>query len=107
MRFKTFEEKGSDVNLACQLVLDAARGSFSEALVITNDGDLQEPIRVVTQDLHLPVTVVSPDLTINGTIRKVATTATLLDVTLLKRCLFPNELVNAGGWRISKPAAWS
>jgi hypothetical protein len=107
VRFKTFEEKGSDVNLACRLVLDGARGSFSEALVITNDGDLQEPIRVVTQDLRLPVRVISPDLTVNGTIRKVATSAAPLDVKLLKRCLFPAQLVNADGVPISKPAAWS
>jgi len=107
IRFTTFEEKGSDVNLACRLVLDGARGSFSEALVITNDGDLQEPIRIVTRDLQLPVTVISPDITVNGTVRNVATSATPLDVKLLKRCLFPDQLVSSNGVPISKPARWA
>lgn len=107
VRFKTFEEKGSDVNIACRLVLDGARGSFSQALVITNDGDLREPIRIVTQDLNVPVILVSPDLTVNGTIRNVATAAVPLDIKLLKHCLFPNQLMNANGIPISKPKAWS
>jgi hypothetical protein len=106
VEFRTFEEKGSDVNLACRLVLDGATGKFTEALVITNDGDLAEPIRVVTQDLHLPVTLCSPDLTVNGTLRKVATTAGPLDLTLLKKCLFPDQMVSATGIPISKPATW-
>lgn len=105
--FKTFEEKGSDVNLACRLVFDGAREVFSQAFVITNDGDLQEPIRLVANDLRLPVIVVSPDLTVNGTLRKVATSARPLDISCLKRCLFPDQLTNSKGLPISKPAAWS
>jgi len=105
--FRTFEEKGSDVNLACRLVFDGARSRFSQALVFTYYGDLREPIRLVAQDLHLPVAVISPDLTVNGTLRKVATSAQPLDVTCLKRCLFPDNLANASGVPISKPSSWT
>jgi hypothetical protein len=38
------EEKGSDVNLATYLLLDAFRGRCDKAVVVTNDSDLQEPI---------------------------------------------------------------
>jgi hypothetical protein len=76
-------------------------------LVITNDGDLREPVRIVAQDLQLPVTVISPDLTVNGTIRNVATVATPLDIKLLKRCLFPDALVSTDGRPITKPASWA
>jgi hypothetical protein len=54
------EEKGSDVNLGVHLVRDAFRGAFELAAVLTNDTDLVEPIRIVTQELGLPVTLLSP-----------------------------------------------
>jgi hypothetical protein len=49
------EEKGSDVNLGVHLVRDGFRGAFDLAAVLTNDTDLVEPIRIVTQELGLPV----------------------------------------------------
>ena len=66
-----------------------------------------EPIRIVSQDLTLPVTVISPDLTVNGTVRNVATVALPLDVKLLKHCLYPDQSVNADVVRVSKPVQWN
>jgi len=43
------EEKGSDVNLASHLLLDAFRNDASAAFVVSNDSDLLEPIRIVRQ----------------------------------------------------------
>ena len=43
------EEKGSDVNLACHLLLAAFQNSYDVAAVISNDSDLVEPICIVTQ----------------------------------------------------------
>lgn len=53
------EEKGSDVNLACHLLLDAFQGNFDVAAVLSNDSDLVEPIRIVTQVLDKPVGLLS------------------------------------------------
>jgi hypothetical protein len=54
------EEKGSDVNLATYLLLDAFRGDCDVSVVISNDSDLVEPIRVVRHDLAKPVGVINP-----------------------------------------------
>jgi NYN domain len=107
MEFDTFEEKGSDVNLAVRLVWDAARGAFSEAIVISNDSDLREAIRIVTIEARKPVRVLSPDLTVSNALKAVATNASVLDVKLFKRCLFPETLKNSAGVPISRPAAWA
>ena len=40
------EEKGSDVNLGVNLVFDAAAGTCGKALVISNDADLEEAVRL-------------------------------------------------------------
>ncbi|MEV4322375.1 NYN domain-containing protein [Microbispora rosea] len=54
------EEKGSDVNLAAHLIADAFLGDCDIAVVISNDGDLAEPIRIVRHQLGLPVGVLNP-----------------------------------------------
>jgi len=57
--YKT-EEKGSDVNLGAHLIRDAAMGRFDIAGVLTNDTDLCEPIRIVTEEFGLPVLLLTP-----------------------------------------------
>lgn len=107
MAFSTFEEKGSDVNLASRLVWDGARGAFDDALVLSNDSDLREAVRIVTQECGKSIHVVSPDLGVNNALKDVATTAVALDIAHLEHCQFPDTLTNAAGILISRPAAWT
>ncbi len=107
VEFDTFEEKGSDVNLASRLVWDASQGMFSEAMVISNDSDLREAVRIVTTLACKPVHIRSPDLTVSNALRSVAASAIPLDTKLFKRCQFPETLTNAAGIAISRPADWA
>lgn len=54
------EEKGSDVNLATHLLNDAHNKDFDIAVMITNDSDLLEPMKIVRDELHLPVGIINP-----------------------------------------------
>jgi NYN domain-containing protein len=54
------EEKGSDVNLATYLLLDAFRNDCDLAVVVSNDSDLEAPIRVAMRELGIPVGLVNP-----------------------------------------------
>lgn len=49
------EEKGSDVNLASHLIADAYEENFDVAAVLTNDMDLEHPLRFVREKLGRPV----------------------------------------------------
>jgi hypothetical protein len=53
------EEKGSDVNLATYLVRDGFTGEYDVAVVVSDDSDLLEPVRVVRRELARPVGVVN------------------------------------------------
>ena len=44
VRVMKTEEKGSDVNLATYLLVDAFEDRFDVAVIISNDSDLKEPI---------------------------------------------------------------
>ncbi|HEX7290514.1 MAG TPA: NYN domain-containing protein [Conexibacter sp.] len=52
------EEKGTDVNLATHLLVDVLGRAVEAAVVISNDSDLELPIRVARE--RVPVGVVNP-----------------------------------------------
>jgi uncharacterized LabA/DUF88 family protein len=54
------EEKGSDVNLGAHLVRDAFTDAFDVGVVITNDSDLVEPIRIAVQEAGKRVGLLVP-----------------------------------------------
>ena len=54
------EEKGSDVNLATYLLLDAFGQRCDTAVVMSNDSDLAEAIRVAQTELAVAVGIINP-----------------------------------------------
>jgi len=94
------EEKGSDVNLATHLVLDGARGVFDVAVVISNDSDLQEPVRVVRRELGKTVGIISPqdgNNPINPQLRAHASFVKRIRDWVLQQSLFPEVMSDKGG----------
>lgn len=57
------EEKGSDVNLAVHLLNDAWHRRYDSALVVSNDGDLAEAIRLTKLESSKPVGIAVPSAT--------------------------------------------
>jgi uncharacterized LabA/DUF88 family protein len=101
------QEKASDVNLASYLVLDACRGRFDAAAVVSKDSDLIEPVRIVTEEIGLEVHIWDPQRgwKKSDALDEVATTYTKLSHKMLASCLFPDEIRDAGG-TITKPPSW-
>jgi uncharacterized LabA/DUF88 family protein len=54
------EEKGSDVNVATHLLLDVSGGSVDAAVVISNDSDLELPLRHARE--KVPLGLVNPGI---------------------------------------------
>lgn len=100
------EEKGSDVNLACHLLLDAFQGNFDVAAVLSNDSDLIEPIRIATQILGKPVGLLSPVANPNPGLSRAATFIRRISVSDLAACQFPDPVIRSDGSTIVKPATW-
>lgn len=68
---KKTEEKGSDVNLGVHLVMDAYEKKFDVAVVVSNDSDLAEPIRIVNNMGKLKVRLLNPYSTTQEKLKKV------------------------------------
>ncbi len=102
------DEKGSDVNLACHLLLDGFRGQYDVAIVVTNDSDLAEPVRMVRQELGLRAEVLCPNLKggkRSWALKQAADDMRLMRESYVKYSQFPNELRDDDG-EFSKPIAW-
>lgn len=60
------EEKGSGVNLASFLLLDAFQGDREVAVEISNDSDLKLPIEVARNELEIEVGIINPHRVVDG-----------------------------------------
>ena len=100
------EEKGSDVNIATHMIHDGHRGRYDLAVLVTNDSDLTEPVRIVTQELRLRVAVVNPHpRQASRSLIKYATTVRQIRPGLLAASQLPASLRDANG-TIHKPPDW-
>ena len=91
------EEKGTDVNIATHLMHDAYTNAFERAVIISNDSDLVAPIQIVTKELNLPVTVISPFKKNNIQLQTVATNVKQIRKGLLGASQFPRKITDPVG----------
>jgi hypothetical protein len=54
------EEKGTDVNIATLLLLDAFNGDSDLSVLISNDADLALPLRVIADQFAVPIGIINP-----------------------------------------------
>ena len=100
------EEKGSDVNIAAHLVFDAHQHDFTAAVLVTNDSDLLEPIRIVRHELRLDVGILNPHRhTPSRVLTKHASFIKQIREGSLKSSQFPQTLRDAHG-EFHKPRNW-
>jgi len=98
------EEKGTDVNLASFLVRDGFRDEYDVAVVVSNDFDLQTPIRMVRDELGKQVGVIP--------VRHTSVFARDADFALhvrgshFRRSQLPRTVALADGTVVHKPPEW-
>lgn len=102
----TSEEKGSDVNLAVHLLHDAWSARFDVAVVVSNDSDLEAPIRIVKDELQKPVGLLCPhDGYPAAQLKAAATFVRHIRDTHLRASQFPPTIAHDGR-TIVKPSDW-
>jgi uncharacterized LabA/DUF88 family protein len=112
--FKT-EEKGSDVNLAAHLLFDGFSNRYECAIVISGDSDLVTPIRMVRDELKMPIGVLNPQRISGANLRPIRRSAGLLEASSfyrngiswaqLQESQFGLRLSDSQGV-IQKPVSW-
>lgn len=99
------EEKGSDVNLATHLVADGFHKRYQAAVLVTNDSDLAEAVRIVRADLGLVVGILNPHKHASRELLKYASFMKPIRAGVLASSQLPNPLATSSG-DIHKPSSW-
>lgn len=102
------KEKGSDVNLAAHMILDGARDCYDVAVIISNDSDLQEPMRIVRHELGKDVGLLSPlneDRHASRSLTQHATFHKRINLSVLAASQLPPSLIDRRG-KIHQPTKW-
>ena len=99
------EEKGSDVNLASQLLNDAHQKRMECAVLVTGDSDLLMPVRIVKEELGLTVGVLNPQKHPCAVLKRHATFYKHLKRERTIASLLPDPLADIHG-DFHKPKEW-
>lgn len=99
------EEKGSDVNIATHLLDDAFHKRFEVGVLLTNDSDLLEPVRVVRREIGLPIGILNPHQHHSKVLAAEATFMKRIRQSDVAACQFAPTLADAKG-QFHKPATW-
>ncbi len=99
------EEKGSDVNLATHLLYDGFKGIYQEAILITNDSDLLEPIKIITNELKLRVGILNPHPKPSRALLRHASFIRQIRKGALSASQFP-VILHDGKGPFHKPTTW-
>jgi len=103
------EEKGSDVSLATHLLVDAFRGDADAFVVISNDSDLKEPMRVVRHDLGYVVGILNPHPPRKRSRALLECSPTFfkqIRASALRTSQLPDRIYDEANRVIHKPAGW-
>lgn len=99
------EEKGSDVNMGVHLLNDGYRNDYDSAVIITNDSDLTEAMRIVQDELGLKVGVANSKNRPAFQLRRQASFIKQIRTGVLKNSQFPHTLKDRQG-TFHKPSSW-
>ena len=104
VRVMRTEEKGSDVNLAVHLLNDAWLDAYDAAVVISNDSDLAEGMRLAKANCGKRIGVLTPGKRRTSQVLKAAADFTRqIRPGALRDSQLPNPIP---GTNLRKPASW-
>jgi uncharacterized LabA/DUF88 family protein len=100
------EEKGSDVNLAVQMLNDAWLDKYDCAVVVSNDSDMAESMKMIREHHSKKVLgLITPgqDTRTSEQLKKHAHFVKKIRKSILKHCQLPHKIPYTN---IKKPADW-
>lgn len=103
--YKT-EEKGSDVNIALHILNDAWLNKYDSAVLVSNDSDIVEALRFVTQEHKKEVGLIVPgnekNRRVSNELKKYSHFIKRISPMMLEKSQLPDII----GANIEKPKSW-
>ncbi|GHU05270.1 hypothetical protein AGMMS49960_21630 [Betaproteobacteria bacterium] len=106
-KWKDYEEKMTDVNIAVQLLTDAFDDRFDTAMLISADSDLTTPVRKLRAQFPTKKLIVAfpPDRR-SADLEKAAHAAFPIGEMKLRQSQLPAQVQRADGFILQRPTYW-
>ena len=101
---RTYEEKKTDVNIACEMLADAYEDRLDIAFLVSGDSDLAPPVEKV-MSRGKAVIVASPPKRKSQELNQIATGTFNINARRLKMCLLPAE-ISTKNRKLTVPKVW-
>lgn len=106
-RVRKTEEKGSDVNLAAHMLVDAFHGAADTFFLLSNDSDFTDAFRLVRDEAGRDIGLISPTERPSASLLSVVTThIRKIRTGVLQASQLPPTVRDREG-SIHRPAAWT
>ena len=97
------EEKGSDVNLAVHFLNDAWLNRYDCGVIISNDSDLAESVKLVRSQTTKKIGIISPFPRVSKELKQHSHFQRTIRKNVLASCQLPEKIPNTN---ITKPQQW-
>ncbi len=107
-KYKYYEEKKTDVNIACQILNDAHLDNYDCCYIVSGDSDLVPPVEIVKQlFLDKKVIIASPPKRKSRELCNVAHGYFAISKLKIQTNQLPQVVINTRGAKLEKPKHWS
>lgn len=101
------EEKMTDVNIACRVLMDAVDDRFDVALLVSGDSDLVPPVRTIRERWPVKrIVILFPPNRRSDALKKAAHGHTWIGEDKLRNSLLPEQAEVAPGKIARRPSGW-
>lgn len=103
---RSYEEKMTDVNIAVEMLGDAADDAFDTAILVSADSDLVGPVRALRERHGKRVVAAFPPGRESRHLRREADAALTIGRAIIRRNQLPDRLRVADGRTLERPERW-
>ena len=105
---RAFEEKKTDVNIACEILNDAHFDRYDCCYLVSGDSDLVPPLKIVKEDYPDKHTIVAhPPRRKSAELCKIADGCFAIGKQKFKHNQLPHRVTSTRGGELARPTQWT
>jgi uncharacterized LabA/DUF88 family protein len=106
-KYTYYEEKKTDVNIACQILHDAHLHSYDCCYIVSGDSDLVPPVKIIKQSFpKKKIIIANPPNRKSDELCKAADGFFAISKQKIKTSQLPHSVQNKTGSKLIKPKSW-
>lgn len=106
-RYKVYNEKGTDVNIATQVIVDAIGNQFDVAFIVSGDSDLVSMIKTARSTFpEKKIIVAFPPKRVLRELIQLSAQYVHIGLESIRQSRLPEEVISESGYTLTCPQSW-